>query len=119
MEWLIALAWALGGVISGRLVYRWFSRRMKALAAKSETKLDDIIVDQVEEPLSLSVVLLGLWFGYDHLHFGVETDAFMDHVFAIAVALNVTWMAARLVDSVLGNLFMGAAEKSSDRKSVV
>ena len=115
MEWLIALAWALGGVISGRLVYRWFSRRMKALAAKSETKLDDIIVDQVEEPLSLSVVLLGLWFGYDHLHFGVETDAFMDHVFAIAVALNVTWMAARLVDSVLGNLFMGAAEKSSSQ----
>ena len=61
MEWLIALAWALGGVITGRLVYRWFSRRMKALAAKSETKLDDMIVDQVEEPLSLSVVLLGLW----------------------------------------------------------
>ena len=115
MEWMIALAWALGGVIAGRLVYRWFSRRMKALAAKSETQLDDIIVDQVEEPLSLSVVLLGLWFGYDHLHFGGETDAFMDHVFSIAVALNVTWMAARLVDSVLGNLFMGAAEKSSSQ----
>ena len=115
MEWLIALAWALGGVITGRLVYRWFSRRMKALAAKSETKLDDMIVDQVEEPLSLSVVLLGLWFGYDHLHFGVDTDAFMDHVFSIAVALNVTWMAARLVDSVLGNLFEGAAEKSASQ----
>ena len=114
-EWLIALAWALGGVIAGRLVYRWFSRRMKALAAKSETQLDDMIVDQVEEPLSLSVVLLGLWFGYDHLHFGTEADAFMDHVFSIAVALNVTWMAARLVDSVLGNLFMGAAKKSSSQ----
>jgi MscS family membrane protein len=39
----------------------------------------------------------------------------MDHVFSIAVALNVTWMAARLVDSVLGNLFMGAAKKSSSQ----
>ena len=103
-EWGIALLWAIGGVVVGKLLYRWFSRRMRKLASKTETHLDDLIVDQVEEPLALAVILLGFWFGYDHLHFGESVDTFMEHVFSIAVAIDVTWMAARLLDSLLGSL---------------
>jgi len=111
-EWGIALLWAIGGVVFGKILYRWFSSRMRKLAEKSASKLDDMIVDKVEEPLALGVVLLGFWFGYDHLHFGESTDQFMEHVFSIAVAVDVTWMAARLLDSVLGNALTNASEKS-------
>ena len=100
-EWGIALAWVVGGVLAGRLIYRWFSRRLKALAAKTEGETDDLIVDQIEEPIALSVVILGFWFGYDHLRFGDSADAFMEHVFSIAVALDVTWLAARLIDALV------------------
>ena len=111
-EWGIALLWAIGGVVVGKLLYRWFSRRMRKLASKTETQLDDLIVDQVEEPLALAVILLGFWFGYDHLHFGEDVDQFMEHVFSIAVAVDVTWMAARLLDSLLGNLLTRAGERT-------
>ncbi|MDA1336105.1 MAG: mechanosensitive ion channel [Bacteroidetes bacterium] len=111
-EWGIALLWALGGVLVGKLLYRWFSRRMRRLAEKTESQLDDIIVDKVEEPLALAVIILGFWFGYDHLHFGEEVDEFMAHVFSVAVAVDVTWMAARLLDSLLGNMLVNAGEKS-------
>ena len=111
-EWGIALLWAIGGVVVGKLLYRWFSRRMRKLASKTETQLDDMIVDQVEEPLALAVILLGFWFGYDHLHFGESVDTFMEHVFSIAVAIDVTWMAARLLDSLLGSLLTRTGEQS-------
>ena len=111
-EWGIALLWAIGGVVVGKLLYRWFSRRMRKLASKTETQLDDLIVDQVEEPLALAVILLGFWFGYDHLHFGESVDTFMEHVFSIAVAIDVTWMAARLLDSLLGSLLTRTGEQS-------
>jgi MscS family membrane protein len=111
-EWGIAMLWALGGVVFGKLLYRWFSRRMRQLAEKTASELDDLIVDKVEEPLALAVILLGFWFGYDHLHFGPDVDQFMEHVFSIAVALDVTWMAARLLDSLLGNMLITAGEKS-------
>lgn len=111
-EWGIALGWALGGAVFGKLLYRWFSKRMRRLAAKTASQLDDLIVDKVEEPLALAVVLLGFWFGYDHLHFGPGVDEFMEHVFSIAVAVDVTWMAARLLDSVLGNVLTTAGEAS-------
>lgn len=110
-EWGIAMGWALGGVVFGKLLYRWFSKRMRHLAAKTASQLDDLIVDKVEEPLALAAVLLGFWFGYDHLHFGPGVDEFMEHVFSIAVAVDVTWMAARLLDSVLGNVLTTAGEQ--------
>lgn len=110
-EWGIAMGWALGGVVFGKLLYRWFSKRMRHLAAKTTSQLDDLIVDKVEEPLALAAVLLGFWFGYDHLHFGPGVDEFMEHVFSIAVAVDVTWMAARLLDSVLGNVLTTAGEQ--------
>jgi len=111
-QWGIALAWALGGIVFGKLIYFWISKRMRRMAAKSASQLDDLIVDKVEQPLALAMVLFGFWFGYDHLHFGAEADEFMEHVFSIAVALDVTWMAARLVDSLFGNLLTNAGEKS-------
>ena len=59
LEWGIALAWALGGLLIGRLFYRWFSGRLKSVANKTESKLDDIIIDQVEEPIAMGVVIMG------------------------------------------------------------
>ncbi|MDE0979943.1 MAG: hypothetical protein OSA78_08105, partial [Flavobacteriales bacterium] len=91
-EWGIALGWALGGLIVGRLFYKWFSHRIKAAASKTASKLDDLIIDQVEEPIAMGVVILGLWFGYGHLDFGTGTDAFMGKVFAIALAFDITWL---------------------------
>lgn len=114
-EWGVALAWLLGGVVVGRLIYRWFSRRVKALAARTSSDMDDLIVDQIEEPIALAVVLLGAWFGYDHLHFGEGVDTFMEHVFSIAVALDVTWLAARLIDAVVGNFLAHISERSESK----
>ncbi|HAW73588.1 MAG TPA: mechanosensitive ion channel family protein [Flavobacteriales bacterium] len=115
LEWGIALGWAVGGLIVGRLFYRWLSHRIKAAASKTASKLDDLIIDQVEEPIAMGVVILGLWFGYDHLHFGTGADAFMEKVFAIAVAFDITWLAARLVDSLIGNLLLSVSEKSDSK----
>lgn len=114
-EWGVALAWLVGGVLVGRLVYRWFSRRLKRLTARTASDIDDLIVDQIEEPIALAVVLLGAWFGYDHLHFGEAVDAFMEHVFSIAVALDVTWLAARLIDALMGNFLSHVNERSESK----
>lgn len=114
-EWGVALAWLLGGVVVGRLIYRWFSRRVKALTARTASDVDDLIVDQIEEPIALAVVLLGAWFGYDHLHFGEGVDTFMEHVFSIAVALDVTWLAARLIDAVVGNFLSHISDRSESK----
>lgn len=114
-EWGIALLWAFGGVLIGGIMFKWVSRRLKKIAGKTANKLDDLIIDQVEEPIGMGLVIMGLWFGYDHLYFGESADVFMGHAFSMAVALDITWLIARLVDSLVGNVLSSISEKSDSK----
>ena len=68
-EWLIALAYILGSVVVARVLYKIFSNRVRKWTAETKTEIDDVIVDAVEEPISIAVVLFGFWLGYSHLDF--------------------------------------------------
>ncbi len=113
-EWLIALAYIIGSVVVARLVYRLFSKVLKKFTASTDSKLDDIIVDSIEEPIALGFVLLGFYLGYSHLQFEGSGDI-VDSIFQVVVLLDFTWLAARLLDAVLENVILsvGAASKDS------
>ena len=63
IEWLQALGYFVGSVVVARLVYSLFKGVFKRLAAKTTTKWDDVLVDQVEEPIAMGIVILGFWLG--------------------------------------------------------
>ena len=111
-EWLQALGYFVGSVVVARLVYSLFKGVFKRIAAKTTTTWDDVLVDQVEEPVALGIVILGFWLGYDHLHFGENVDQFMEHVFQILIAIDVTWLVARLLDSVVSNVILHLDERT-------
>ena len=113
-EWLIALAYIIGSVVVARLVYRLFSKVLKKFTASTDSKLDDIIVDSIEEPIALGFVLLGFYLGYSHLQFEGSGDI-VDSIFQVVVLLDFTWLAARLLDAVVANVILsvGAASKDS------
>ena len=94
-----------------RVVYALF-KRVEALGARTSTKWDDVVVDQIEEPIAMGIVILGFWLGYDHLHFGEGVDSFMEHVFQVLIAVDVTWMVARLLDSVVSTVILHLDERS-------
>ena len=50
LAWLIAMAIIFGVFIVGKIVYWVMGTTVKKLTAKTKTKLDDIIVDMIEEP---------------------------------------------------------------------
>ncbi|MDA0729726.1 MAG: mechanosensitive ion channel family protein [Bacteroidetes bacterium] len=106
LEWAQALGYFLGGVLLARLAFILFKRVFQRLAAKTQTQWDDVLVDQVEEPVALGIVILGFWLGYEHLHFGAGVDDFMEHVFQILIAIDITWLVARLLDSVVSNIIL-------------
>jgi MscS family membrane protein len=113
LEWAIALAYILGSVILARIVYRIFSNRVRKWTAGTETEIDDVIVDAVEEPISLSMVLLGFWLGYSHLNFP-STDEFMAKVFNVAVVLTITWLASRVVNAMITHLLSRMAKNKQE-----
>ena len=111
LEWLKALGFFAGGIAVSRIVFALFKTVLKRATAKTKTKWDDVIVDHIEEPVAFGMVILGFWLGYSHLHFGDGVDGFMSNVFQILVAIDVTWMVARLLDSIVGHVI----ERLEDR----
>ncbi|PCJ82718.1 MAG: transporter [Bacteroidetes bacterium] len=102
-EWIIALAYVVASVFLARLVYRIFAQILKKLTASTKSELDDLIVDSIQEPVSLAFILLGFYLGYSHLTFDAS-GVVMGQIFSVAAVLDITWLVARLLDAVVSNL---------------
>lgn len=112
LDMVISAGIAIGAFIAGRVLYWIFSRITKALTSKSKSKLDDIIIDMIEEPLSFIVVLSGLWYALDRLTFSPGASEFIGHVTQFVVILTISWMITRLFDALYQQYLVPIAEKS-------
>jgi len=103
--WLIASAIIVGSLVIARIVYFIFKKIFSKWASKTETKLDDNVVDAIEEPISIAVVLIGFRIAYSHLEFDTGGE-FISNMFGVAVVLLFTWLTSRVVNTIINHVFM-------------
>jgi MscS family membrane protein len=111
-DWGITFLIILGSVIAGKIIYWFFGTIVKKLTAKTKTKIDDIIVDMIEEPIVLALTILGLWYGLHRLDFTEGWYEWMGKVYHILLTVNVTWLVARLVDAIIEEYVVPLTEKT-------
>lgn len=111
-EWAISLAIIIGAVVAGKILYWIFGNIFKKVTAKTKTKIDDIIVDMVEEPVVLALTIAGLWYGLHRLTFPEGWYVWMGKVYHILVAINITWLIARLLDAIIEEYIVPLTEKT-------
>jgi len=110
--WLIAVAYVVGSVAISRIVYFIFKSRFRKWAAKTETDLDDNIVDAIEDPISISIVLLGFWMAFSYLEVDSGGD-FISTMFGVAIVMLFTWLASRVVNTLINYLFLKLANNQN------
>jgi len=66
-SWLLSLAIVIGAVILGKILFWFINKIVKKVAAKSKSKIDDIIVDMVEEPSCDLFNRNPCWFAFKRL----------------------------------------------------
>jgi MscS family membrane protein len=91
----------LEAFIVSKIVYFIISKVVKRYTKKSKAKLDDILVDMVEEPIVFAIIILGVWYGVDYLDLPVKFDNFMSKVYYILITFNVAWLITRLFDALV------------------
>ncbi len=114
-DWAIFLGIVVGSIIVAKMVYWLFGNVVKKLARKTKTKLDDILVDMLEEPVVLGIVTVGLYIGYNKfLSFpeGHSMHEFSSATFHILIAINITWLIARTIDALIEEYIVPLTEKS-------
>ncbi|MFT5823231.1 MAG: MscS family membrane protein [Crocinitomix sp.] len=111
-QYLIAFGIILAAIIGGKLLY-WVSKRfISKLTARSKSKLDDIIVDKIEEPVVFALVLGVSWWALSSKLNYSDDGAFMGNVFGFLTVINITWMVARLSDALIEEYIVPMTEKS-------
>ncbi|HQV53352.1 MAG: mechanosensitive ion channel family protein [Flavobacteriales bacterium] len=110
--WLFGLSFAVGGWIAARLVYFILEQVLSKMASRTATKLDDILVGQLKEPIVLAVTLFGFYLGYNQLAFVPRVELWADRVFKVSLALTFTWLIARLLDALVQEYLLPRAERN-------
>jgi len=100
-DWGASLLIILGSIIAGKIIYWFFGSVVKKITTKTKTKIDDIIADMIEEPIILALAIISMWFGLHRLEFSDDAVSFMTNVYHVLIAINVTWLIARLVDAII------------------
>jgi MscS family membrane protein len=112
MDWGIALAIALAAVVIGKIIYWIFGNVFRRITAKTDTKLDDIILDMIEEPIVVVVTVAGIWYGLRRLELPEAFDTFLGNVTQVLIVLSIAWLIARLLDSLFKQYLAPLAAKT-------
>jgi len=113
-EWLIAFVIIIASIAIGKIVYWLFGNVVRRLTAKTDTKLDDIIIDMLEEPLVVAIILAGIWFGISTLSLPDSFHTFIGHVIQFLIMMMVGWLITRLFDALYTQYLVPIAEKSEN-----
>lgn len=111
-EWAISLFIILGAFIVGKVVYWAFGNVIKVVTKRTKNKLDDILVDMIEEPVMFAIILAGAWYAISLLTFSETIFTWIKHIYNVLVVLNVTWFISRFFEAVYENYIVPLAEKT-------
>jgi MscS family membrane protein len=111
-EWLTAAGIILGAVVVGKILYWICGGVLRRLTAKTKTRLDDIILDMVEEPIVFALTLAGIWYGLDTLVLSESVAKGTDGVLQFLMVMCVAWLITRLLDSLFQEFLVPLAAKS-------
>ena len=100
-QWLIALLIIVASVLVGRAIYWLIKNFVRKLTSKTKTKLDNIIIDMIEEPLVFAIVLFGIWLGLSTLNFSKTITDWIPRAYYILIIFNIAWLITRLLDSLI------------------
>lgn len=112
--WAIALAIIVGAIVVGKALYWLCSTTLRRLTAKTETKIDDIIVDMVEEPIVFAITIAGIWWGLGTLTLPEVAEEWLSKGVEALIILAVTWLVARLLESLFTHYLAPLAERSEN-----
>jgi MscS family membrane protein len=111
-QYLIAFGIILAAIIGGKILY-WISKKfISKLTARTKSKLDDIIVDKLEEPVVFGIVLGISWWALSTKLNYSDDGEFLGHIFGFLTVINITWMVARLSDALIEEYIVPLTEKS-------
>jgi MscS family membrane protein len=114
-QYLVFFAIIIAAIIVGKIFYYISKTKLRKMALKSKTKLDDILIDILEEPLVLFIVTCGVWGGQKVLTLSPGAINIFKNIIFVLIAISITWFLVRLADMLLRHFVEPLVEKSESK----
>ncbi len=113
-SWAIALIIIVLSVMLGKVIYWIFSKFVRLLTARTKTRMDDIIVDMIEEPAVFLVIVMGIWFALKSLILPEVVTTVIANAYQVIIALLVGWLLTRLFDALYKEYLVPLTDKTEN-----
>ncbi|MBW3019365.1 mechanosensitive ion channel family protein [Candidatus Woesearchaeota archaeon] len=103
LQYLIFFAFLAGGFIVSKILVWINNKIIKKLAAKTQTRFDDILLDLLEKPFVIYLTVLFVYIGFQFLKFPdyPKIPAYFGHIIYLCVAVNTAWLFARIIRTLI------------------
>src|SRR5574344_2095827 len=90
--WCVALIYIASAIFLSRILL-WFTKVIvRRITSKTKMRLDDILIDMLEEPIALAIVIGGFRAGVAQLTFSAGIESVIGKIFIVAATINATWL---------------------------
>ncbi|MGD8896253.1 MAG: mechanosensitive ion channel family protein [Acidobacteriota bacterium] len=114
LEWAIAFAIIIGAFLAGKILYWVSGTLIRRLTRRTKTRLDDILIDMVEEPAVFALTVAGVWYGLHTLEMPDRAQVWIGNVVQFLVVLAVAWMVTRILDAIYREYLVPIADKTEN-----
>ena len=94
-EIILALTLFLVFLLARRLFYRIVTSSLRSVTRRTQTDLDDLILDAVEKPLEFAFVVIGLYFAGQVISLPETVSGFFDRIVRSLIAFTIFWALYR------------------------
>jgi MscS family membrane protein len=99
--WLISLTIIVIAVIVNKLVALLNKHVFRKIAAKTNHKIDDILLDAAEKPVMFGIILVAIWVASARLNMSDKMHDIIEKAYHILIVINVTWFASTFTSSLI------------------
>lgn len=113
LDILISLIIIVCGFFIAKLIYLIFTKFFGKLAAKTESTLDDLLVDKFRAPFMFAAIIACIWYAFKRLNMPENAISAMHKIYTVLIVLNFTWAFARLMAGILQNIFNKISQREN------
>ncbi len=111
-EWALAFVIFIASILLSKLVYYLITKIIKQFTKRTKSKLDDIVIDKLEEPIVFAIIIIGIWYGLSILTLPEGLNGLIGHAFYFVITFNVAWVIVRLFNAFIDEYLVPLVEKT-------
>ena len=90
--------WILLALVIRNLFERILTQYLTGWAKKTKIKWDDLLLESVQKPLGLVVLISFLLLSYTNIQFGVSINLYLSKILSISLSIAIFWVIYNLID---------------------